>query len=320
MEITKAFLIETLNTVKNNITVVDSDFNIVFTNKAWNDFGKDNGCLSSLNWQGINYYTPCLLSALDGDEFCIKAVKQFDMLKNGLISEFQLEYPCHSPSEDRWFNMEVTPLLLNNQKFYVISHQNITTRVALEQQAIELSQIDGLTSISNRRAFNDFIDLEWHHCLRNKFQLSFAMIDVDNFKQINDQYGHQVGDACLQDIAAILTEVTNRASDKCARYGGDEFVVVWGQSEHHKALKLSNEILNKINKLNLTGLDDKILGKVSTSIGLCTATPNMISLKDFIDTADKLMYSAKKTGKNTIIDKLITSDSSVNTSAKYSHL
>lgn len=306
MEVTKAFLTATLDTVKNNIAVVDSEFNIVFTNKAWNDFGKENGCISIQDWDGVNYFTPCLHSALDGDEFCIKAVKLFDKLRNGKINEFQLEYPCHSPNEDRWFNMEVTLLVLQKQKYYVISHQNITARVALEQKAIELSQIDGLTGISNRRAFDDFIELEWHHCLRNNFPLSLAMIDIDNFKQINDQYGHLTGDACLKDIANVLTKYTNRASDKCARYGGDEFVVVWGQSKHDEVLKLANEILQGMNKLDVKTQKGNKQGEISISIGLCTALPTSISLSKFIAATDSLMYQAKNSGKNTIIEKLLT--------------
>lgn len=93
--------------------------------------------------------------------------------------------------------MEVSQLTLNNNIYYVISHQNITARVALQQQARELSRMDGLTSVNNRRAFDDFFDLQWNHCLRNNLPLTLAMIDIDNFKQINDQYGHQVGDKCL---------------------------------------------------------------------------------------------------------------------------
>lgn len=307
MEITRAFLINTLNTVKNNIAVTDSDFNIVFTNKSWDEFGKKNGCSASFDWLGVNYFSPCLTSALDGDEFCVNAVKQFDHLKNGRISEFQLEYPCHSPSEDRWFHMEVTQLSLGQATYYVISHQDITARVQLEQKALELSQLDGLTSISNRRAFDDFLNLEWHHCLRNKFPVSFAMIDVDDFKQINDQYGHQVGDECLKSIAQVITQFANRASDKCARYGGDEFVIVWGQCEQDKALKMVNEILVRISELNIMTLTGKVKGKVSTSIGLCTALPNVINLQEFLACADQLMYNAKESGKSTIRHKVINS-------------
>lgn len=199
------------------------------------------------------------------------------------------------------------PALIGASTYYVISHQDITARVQLEQKALELSQLDGLTSISNRRAFDDFLNLEWHHCLRNKFPVSFAMIDVDNFKQINDQYGHQVGDECLKGIAQVITQFANRASDKCARYGGDEFVIVWGQCEQDKALKMVNELLVRISELNIMTLTGKVKGKVSTSIGLCTALPNVINLQEFLACADQLMYNAKESGKSTIRHKVISS-------------
>lgn len=302
MEITKAFLIRTIDTVRNNIAVVDGDFNIVFTNKVWDEFGVANGCLPTLDWKNVNYYTPCLLSAQDGDEFCIKAIKLFDKLKKGLIREFQLEYPCHSPDEDRWFNMEVSQLTLNNDIYYVISHQNITARVALEQQARELSRMDGLTGVNNRRAFDDFFDLQWHHCLRNNLPLTLAMVDIDNFKQINDQYGHQVGDKCLQQVAAVISHYTNRASDKCARYGGDEFAVVWAHCEHDKAVQMSHKILAGITNTRLnSGLKSQPVS-ISISIGLFTSLPALVSLEAFITKAGKLMYSAKAAGKSTVVD------------------
>lgn len=305
MEITRAFLINTLNTVKSNIAVTDGDFNIVFTNKSWDKFGKQNGCPDSFDWLGVNYFSPCLSSALDGDEFSVEAVKQFDQLKNGVISEFQLEYPCHSLTEDRWFHMEVTKLSVGQDTYYVISHQNITARVKLEQKALELSRLDGLTSICNRRAFDDFLNMEWHHCLRNNFSVSFAMIDIDDFKQINDEFGHQAGDECLKNIAEILTSFANRASDKCARYGGDEFVIAWGQCQHDNALAMMKDIITQINQINIITAKKSIQSRVSTSIGLCTTTPRSIALKDFISVADQLMYAAKDSGKNAIKHKKI---------------
>lgn len=305
MELTQSFLIQTLNTVKNNIAVVDDNFHIVYTNKAWDSFAVENGCSPDFNWVGTSYFKPCQTSALDGDEFGIAALEGIEQLRKGEISEFQLEYPCHSPSEDRWFIMEIDKFILAENTFFVISHQNITKRVTLEQEAMRLSKVDGLTGIANRRAFDDFIELEWHQCMRNQFPLSLMLVDIDNFKSINDTLGHQVGDACLKAVSRVLEQYTGRASDISARYGGDEFMVVWGHVTFDQSEVLSSAILNKINQIEIINSQGQLHGHVSASIGLCSTIPSGGDLEHFITTVDRLMYQAKQSGKNKVISKLL---------------
>ena len=304
MEMTNAFLLNTLDTVKNNIAVVDSNFTIIYTNLAWNQFGVENGCPADYSWIGVNYFEPCEVSAQDGDEFGMAAVEGMHKLKNGQITDFQLEYPCHSPTEDRWFYMEINKFTLGQSHYFVISHQNITRRVQLEQEAMRLSKIDGLTGIGNRRAFDEFIDLEWHHCMRNRFPLSLMLIDIDDFKPINDKFGHQSGDDCLKSIAQVLAHYTERASDISARYGGDEFVVVWGHVTFKQAKVLAESILKEINEIEILDANGKPCYRASTSMGLATTIPQRLGLKDFIAMTDKLMYQAKASGKNKIVAKL----------------
>ncbi len=303
MELTKAFLIQTLNTVKNNIAVVDEHFRIVYTNKAWISFGVENGCDPDFNWIGVSYFKPCQTSALDGDEFGMVALEGIEQLKQGLISEFQLEYPCHSATEDRWFIMEVDKFVLDEKVYFVISHQNITKRVLLEQEATRLSKVDGLTGIANRRAFDDFIDLEWHQCMRNQFPLSLLLLDIDNFKPVNDTLGHQVGDACLKAVANTLEQYTGRASDICARYGGDEFVIVWSNVTFQQAKKTADILLAKVNNIAVIDETGQQHGQLSASIGLSTTIPKGSNLIDFVIFTDRLMYKAKRNDKNKVVAK-----------------
>lgn len=307
MELTNAFLIQTLNTVKNNIAVVNAEFCIVYTNQAWDTFGIENGVDVNFSWTGENYFKPCQESALDGDEFGLAAVKGIEMLQQGIISDFQLEYPCHSATEDRWFIMEIDKFTLDAQTFFVISHQNITHRVKLEQEAIKLSKIDGLTGIANRRAFDDFIELEWYQCMRNQFPISMLLLDVDNFKSINDEFGHEVGDACLKAISTILNQYTSRATDMCGRFGGDEFVIVWGQLPYQRAMKLANKIIKKATETVIIDEHTNKECRFFVSIGVCSTTPLDENLKGFVIATDKLMYKAKCTGKNKIIGSLLNS-------------
>lgn len=314
MEVTESFLIKTLDTVKNNITVVDESFLIVYTNRAWNEFAWQNGCPKDVNWIGQCYFTPCQTSADDGDEFAVMALDGINRLQRGEIKAFQMEYPCHGTTEDRWFIMQIDKFYLGQSIYYVISHQNITERVQLEQEAQRLSKIDGLTAIANRRAFDQFIELEWYQCMRNKLPMSLMLIDIDEFKSINDTLGHASGDVCLKDLAKLLSKYTARASDICARYGGDEFVVVWGNVNYQQASKLAQVVLQALNEISIKNEHGRIKGQLSTSIGLCTTVPGLVSLKQFIAHTDKLMYEAKATGKNRIVSEPLNHTSDHSTS------
>lgn len=300
MEVTQQFLELTLDTVKNNIVVVDANFNIIFVNKTWIEFGLSNGYDESFNWIGVNYIHPIETSAADGDEFSSKALAGLKQVHSEDVSEFTLEYPCHSPIEDKWFSMQVSRFVINNKYYFVISHQNITQRVKLELEAKRLARIDSLTGLANRRAFDEFLDSEWKHCKRCNSPISIAIIDLDRLKYFNDNFGHQIGDDCLITIANVLRNYCGRASDICARYGGDEFVIVWGNISKEKAYKLSTTMLSDIRKLNAKTAEGKDIGKLTVSIGVHSINPHNSKIEDLILQADKLMYKAKQSGKNKV--------------------
>jgi diguanylate cyclase (GGDEF)-like protein len=300
MNISKEFLESALNSQESNMVVVDAEFNIVFTNKAWSSFGRSNGLHDECCWDGVNYMTPCRKSAEAGDEYSIAAVKGFEELQRGDISEFSLEYPCHSESESRWFMMKISPFQYSGASYFVITHYDITTRVMLEAETKRLATLDGLTQIANRRSFEDFLNREWSHCLRNDFPISLALVDLDDFKVINDSCGHPEGDKCLKELANILQEYAGRASDICARFGGDEFVVVWGNITHEHAITLTNSILSEINNIRLTDSQGEVYQGPTVSIGLSTVVPVNKDLERFVSHTDRLLYNAKRHGKNRI--------------------
>lgn len=303
MDISIGFLKQVIDTVNNNIAVTDSQFNIVFVNQAWVQFGVENGVSPQFNWIGESYFSPCLASTREGDEYGSLAVAGFRQLQSGEREHFQLEYPCHSPARDRWFLLEVTRFTLSDETFFVVSHMNITQRVKLEQDAIAQANRDGLTEIGNRKAFNDFMDTEARRCHRYGTPMSLMVLDVDDFKAINDTFGHQAGDDCLKGVARILSDYTERASDFCARYGGDEFVVAWSYVCHDKVEELANKILRQVNQLGTQGLSDKRYGPVSASIGVITTVPEDDNWQLLLSKADSLMYQAKHWGKNRVMAK-----------------
>lgn len=299
MRITKHFLFQTLDTVKSNIAVVNNKFEIVYVNKSWIDFGIENGVCPSYEWLGENYVVSIEPSALDGDEFTMTLLHQFSKLASGDISEFELEYPCHSETEDRWFIMQISSFDSAMSRYFVISHQNITERVKLELESKRLARVDSLTGLANRRGFDEFLELEWKHCQRDGFPISIALIDVDDFKLINDNYGHQAGDDCLKKVSQILAKYSGRGSDLSARIGGDEFAVIWGNITNNQAAIMAKALHSEIDGLlfhdgkKIKDFDMKI------SVGLHSQIPKKNStVTEFLAFADSKLYKAKSKGKN----------------------
>jgi diguanylate cyclase (GGDEF)-like protein/PAS domain S-box-containing protein len=168
-------------------------------------------------------------------------------------------------------------------------------QIALEQLATR----DGLTGLANRRCFDDTMHAEWQRALRQQQPLSLLMVDVDNFKQYNDAYGHVGGDACLQRIAtAVASEM--RANDLVARYGGEEFAVILPNQSLKGAAIVAERIRCRVEALRLPNLaaDTQF---VTVSIGAATAIASAEhDPSALISTADAALYRAKHMGRNRI--------------------
>lgn len=219
---------------------------------------------------------------------------------------FYLEYPCHGPEKKRWFLMRVTPFALAGERYFPISHQNITERKLAEEEVLRLSLMDGLTGIANRRSFDDFIERKWRRCVRMHEPLSLAIIDIDHFKLLNDTYGHQQGDAYLKRVADVLQRFARRPGDMCARYGGEEFAIVYGITAGEQSLTLANRILDAIRALNIPNRNAPERALLTASIGLASAQPTPENdMNELIKEADRLLYSAKENGRNRVVNGVI---------------
>lgn len=296
---TYEFLKSVLNTIPEHIVVIDNEGNILFVNLTWSSFGKNNACLIDETWDGVNYLKECDKAAAMGDDFGIKAANGIRAVINTDEENFYFEYPCHSPDEKRWFMMRVTPFSIQDADCYVISHQNITERKLAEEEILNLSRIDGLTDIPNRRYFNEFLANEWKRCHRLGLPISLAFIDIDHFKLVNDTYGHQVGDECLKAVGKVLKEFSKRPGDICARYGGEEFALVYSGTSLDQAKILVSDLLNHIRALNIPNEKSPTLSTLTVSIGLATMQPGKENNEsDLIKKSDKLLYAAKENGRN----------------------
>ncbi len=165
----------------------------------------------------------------------------------------------------------------------------------------QLSSLDGLTGVSNRRHFDELAKLEWKRALRDKLSLSLVMVDVDFFKNYNDTYGHQAGDDCLIKVANALKSVITRETDTIARYGGEEFVAVLPNTDIRGAIALGDEMRAKVESLGLVHAKSDVYKRVTISVGVAAMTPDKnSSLQELLANADKALYKAKHKGRNQV--------------------
>lgn len=164
----------------------------------------------------------------------------------------------------------------------------------LEEKNFLLSNLavtDGLTGLVNHRSFYDHLEQEVKRFFRYHSELSLIILDIDNFKQWNDQFGHLEGDKILEGVARILRE-TARDNDIVARYGGEEFAVILQETSHEGALILAERIRNAIEE------EPWRYGTVTISLGVATMDNSMKTTTDFVNAADQALYYSKKHGKN----------------------
>ncbi|MES9971252.1 MAG: diguanylate cyclase [Candidatus Thiodiazotropha sp.] len=301
MSISADFLTSVLDTLTDHIAVIDLEGRIHYVNQSWIQFGIENNVPPSKEWIGTNYLHTCTLAADRGDSLGGEAEEGISAVINRTKDRFYYEYPCHSPQEKRWFLMRVTPFDLNSERYIVISHSITTERKLAEEQVLQLSRLDSLTGMANRRYFDEWFIKEWRRCTREQTPISLAIIDIDHFKCLNDNSGHSAGDECLKAISDLLRSFTKRPNDICARYGGDEFVLVYSNSSLDDSLVLILKLMDSIRKLEIPNPSAPTGPNVTVSVGLSNIYPEMESNRDdLIRSADRQLYKVKNSGRDSI--------------------
>jgi diguanylate cyclase (GGDEF)-like protein len=164
----------------------------------------------------------------------------------------------------------------------------------------KLNTIDPLTGIRNRRHFNKRLQAEGRRSRREQTPLALAMIDIDHFKQINDQYGHSVGDTCIRHVAQTLQSLLKRPSDDVCRYGGEEFAIILPNTETEGAGQLVESIRQQLAETPCI-IDNESIS-LTLSGGVASA---IISHEDaeteLLKLADERLYAAKQAGRNRVV-------------------
>ena len=171
--------------------------------------------------------------------------------------------------------------------------RNFNIEWSLTEKQAELttfSQTDFLTKTYNRMFFNDKIINQWLLAEKNQRQIALLMIDLDNFKAINDKYGHLFGDKCLIHAADVIRSIVRRKSDMLVRFGGEEFVVILPQADIETARKIAEKIRCALCTKPFQSDDTKTL--LTASIGVCATRPDGDDYNVLLQKADEALYKA----------------------------
>jgi len=181
------------------------------------------------------------------------------------------------------------------------------TEIQEENDRLEsLSLEDPLTKAYNKRGIDKIISMHWKNCIRYTLPISVIMLDIDNFKNYNDNYGHIAGDEVLKAVTSELHRIIYRPGDLVGRFGGEEFIIVLPNTDFEGANTVAEKIRLAIYDLNLKHDYNLDFNRITISLGVATTYPLMnTDFSELVNCADKEMYIAKSKGKNCINSKEI---------------
>jgi len=164
----------------------------------------------------------------------------------------------------------------------------------------KISLTDPLTGTLNRRYLNSRLAEEISHVSRYKQSFSFLMLDIDGFKNYNDTFGHLTGDRVLKTLAAVMT-TSIRNIDILARFGGDEFVIIFPRTPKSEAVNIANRLMENVEKFHITSQKGDQMDNLTVSIGLSSFPDDASSLTELLERTDQALYLAKKGGRNKLV-------------------
>jgi diguanylate cyclase (GGDEF)-like protein len=175
---------------------------------------------------------------------------------------------------------------------------------AMAERMKEMSRHDALTGLANRRHFDEVLQQEWQRCLRDGTSLSLVFLDVDFFKPYNDLYGHQAGDECLKRVGSILSDYARRPGDLGARFGGEEFVVLYPQTGPQSLQQMAETLRARVAEAGIPHERSSIAGHVTVSIGTASIVPeSSFTPEQLVAAADHAVYEAKRRGRNRVVNE-----------------
>ena len=174
--------------------------------------------------------------------------------------------------------------------------------IKLQRDALEvLVRQDALTSLINRRGFDELLKREWRRAARARKPLSLFMMDIDSFKLYNDNYGHIAGDQCLQQVSTCLSSVLHRGGDHLARFGGEEFAGLLADTPFEFVGLMGERLRAAVEAMQIPNTNSLAKNVVTISVGAATVVPvHTDNPADLLMEADRQLYEAKKSGRNAV--------------------
>ena len=179
--------------------------------------------------------------------------------------------------------------------------QDMMRQLAQANEELEQrNQQDGLTGIFNRKAFDERLATEHYRAGRSELPLSLLMIDIDHFRNFNDDYGHLTGDECLKRVAALIDEEARRTTDYAARYGGEEFAVILADTPGHDAAKVGERVRAAVEAMDFIVGEERVMVYVSVGVGTLAPGADEDHPEALVAAADMALYCAKENGRNRV--------------------
>lgn len=216
-------------------------------------------------------------------------------------------------NDARIYSITATPINKNGERYVVECIKDVTESMLINEiESISIDDVcneikklnklvitDELTGCYNRRYLNERLPAEINESKENGEKLSIVVMDIDNFKNINDKYGHQVGDYVLKEIGTIIRNNIRREYDWVSRFGGEEFLIAFKNTDKENAVRTTERIRQNIEAHEFKYNDLNI--NVTASFGVEELSNEINEINELIEAADKNLYKAKELGKNMII-------------------
>lgn len=301
------------NQLNTGVLVVDAEFNIVL----WNRFLQvhTDKVVDNIIGQSIFTAFPELperwLSRKLNSVLQLNTPSFCSWQQRHHLFELPHTRPITTDSEFMAQNCTFLPVTIeSNNKHICILIEDVTDvchyqgqlQKTLDELA-QLSRIDGLTQIYNRRHWQESLEQEYAKACRHGNKLSLIMLDLDYFKLLNDNYGHQCGDMVLIKVSALISSLL-RVEDLFGRYGGEEFAIILPETNLAGAKELAQRICEQIASTPLTYNDETI--KVTVSLGVAQLNGTEANYEELITQADDALYQAKALGRNQVCSSVDT--------------
>lgn len=262
---------------------------------------------TSLHWQAFyqqQRYCLADLVALERPDKLAELYSQY-LVRSEHGMGFSAENWCVMPrrGNDLYLAIDAGPIHdeVGNLIAVVETLRDMTDQKRAEMALQTLAARDGLTGLANRRAFDQALQAEWRRGQRSGKPLSLLFVDVDHFKLFNDHHGHQRGDECLREVAAIVGAQALRPVDLAARYGGEEFAIILPETDRDGACEVAERIRKALTALGIAHGAPRAGRHVTLSVGIATQVPALdVAPESLLGQADQALYAAKRLGRNRV--------------------